>query len=74
MVISGIYMHLSNYIYIYRLINLNNLQDHVSDLSMHAATCKKASEVALQGQSPIQLNRKSTIWLGFSILCNMQGM
>ena len=69
MVISGIYMHLSDYIYNYRLINLNNLQDHVSELSMHAATCKKASELALQGQSPIILNSEIDNYGLASVLC-----
>ena len=69
MVISGIYMHLSHYIYNYRLINLNNLQDHVSELSMHAATCKKASELALQGQSPIILNSEIDNYGLASVLC-----
>ena len=69
MVISGIYMHLSHYIYNYRLINLNNLQDHVSELSMHAATCKKASELALQGQSSIILNSEINNYGLASVLC-----
>ena len=60
-------MHLSDYDY--RLINLNKLQDHVSEISLHAATCKKAITLALQGQSPIQLKSEIDNYGLASVLC-----
>ena len=60
-------MHLSDYDY--RLINLNKLQDHVSEISLHAATCKKAITLALQGQSPIKLKSEIDNYGLASVLC-----
>ena len=39
----------------YRFINLGSLQQHVSDISLHSATCKKALELGMKGISPIEL-------------------
>ena len=33
----------------YRFVNLASLQRHVSDISLHAATCEKARNVAIFG-------------------------
>ena len=40
----------------YRFINLGSLQEHVSDISVHSATCKKAIELATTGVSTIELS------------------
>ena len=39
----------------YRFINIGSLQQHVSEISLHSATCKKAIELATKGISPIEL-------------------
>ena len=35
---------------------LGSLQEHVSDISMHSATCKKATELTTTGVSPVELS------------------
>lgn len=39
----------------YRLINLGQLAQHISDLTLHAATCQKAIGLAMNGQPPIKM-------------------
>ncbi|OWF41646.1 hypothetical protein KP79_PYT25043 [Mizuhopecten yessoensis] len=39
----------------YRIINLDQLQNHVAQLSLHACTCPQAISLAAKGISPIKL-------------------
>ena len=39
----------------YRFINLGSLQEHVSEISLHSATCKKAIDLGLKGISPVEI-------------------
>ncbi|CAC5375564.1 unnamed protein product [Mytilus coruscus] len=39
----------------YRIINLNCLQKHISELTMHAVTCEKARQLVAAGRDPIIL-------------------
>lgn len=39
----------------YRIINLEELSDYVAAISSHAATCKRASALALSGSEPFQM-------------------
>lgn len=40
----------------YRIINLGELQDHISEISLHSSTCQKAIELGLKGVSAVQLS------------------
>ncbi|KAK3099893.1 hypothetical protein FSP39_011406 [Pinctada imbricata] len=40
----------------YRLINLENLQHHVTDITMHACVCPQAIKLASVGKPPIKLD------------------
>ena len=53
----------------YRFINLGSLQEHVMDLSLHAATCKKAINLGSQGISPIEITSEIDNFGLASVLC-----
>jgi hypothetical protein len=46
----------------YRVVNLDCLQTHVMDITLHASLCEPARDLALQGQSPIK-HRTTTRYL-----------
>ncbi len=57
----------------YRLINLGQLADQISTISLHGATCKKALEMALTGEAPISVSgitRDMGLACFIQFLCN----
>ncbi|VDI10392.1 Hypothetical predicted protein [Mytilus galloprovincialis] len=58
----------------YRIINLNCLQKHITDLTMHAVSCEKARQLVAAGREPIVLESQVAHYgLAVILLAKCQG-